>query len=78
MSGKPVLHVGLVLIFGGLVFEDVGDLAYLLMVWCSRGLVPLGGGPGMRKEFQTSRCLSEVVAGERAMWEPKRRGIVGA
>ena len=45
MSGEPVLHVGLVLIFGGLVFEDVGDLAYFLMVWRSRWIVPLGGAP---------------------------------
>jgi hypothetical protein len=68
MSGELVLHVGLVLIFGGLVFEDVGDLAYFLMVWRSRWIVPLGGGsPGMRKEFQKSRCLSEMLAGERAM-----------
>ena len=44
MSGKPVLHVGLVLIFGGLVFEYVGDLAYFLMVWRSCWVVPLGGG----------------------------------
>ena len=44
MSGEPVLHVGLVLIFGGLVFEDVEDLAYFLMVWRSCWVVPLGGG----------------------------------
>jgi len=44
MSGEPVLHVGLVLIFGGLVFEDVGDLAYFLMLWRRRWIVPLGGG----------------------------------
>ena len=44
MSGKPVLHVGLVLIFGGLVFEDVGDLAYFRVVWRSCWVVPLRGG----------------------------------
>ena len=43
VSGEPVLHVGLVLIFGGLVFEDVRDLAYFLMVWRRRWIVPLGG-----------------------------------
>ena len=67
MSGEPVLHVGLVLIFVGLVFEDVGDLSYFLMVWRSCWVVQLGGAPGMRKEFQKSRCLSEMVAGEQAM-----------
>ena len=78
MSGEPVLHVGLVLLFGVLVFADVGNLAFFLMVWRSRWVLALGGAPGMRKEFQKSRCLSEMVAGERAMWEPRRRGIVGA
>ena len=78
LSWVPDGHVGLVSIFGGLVFEDVGDLAYFLMVWRSCWIVPLGGAPGIRKEFQKSRCLSEMVAGERAMWEPRRRGIEGA
>jgi hypothetical protein len=32
MSMKPVLHALLVLVFGGLVLEDVGDLADFLVV----------------------------------------------
>ena len=34
MSVKPFLHVSLVLVFGGLVSEDVGDFANLLVVCC--------------------------------------------
>ena len=45
------------------------------MAWLLGCAVGGGGAPGMRKEFQKSRCLSEMVAGERAMWKPRRRGI---
>jgi len=31
----------------------------------------------MRKEFQKSLCLSEIVLGERAMCAPSREGAVG-
>jgi hypothetical protein len=44
VGGKPFLHVGLILIFGGLVFEDVGYLAYFLVVWRGRWVLSLGGG----------------------------------
>ena len=31
----------------------------------------------MRNEFQNSRCLSEMVVGERARWSPRSWGEVG-
>ena len=34
MSVKPFLHVSLVLVFGGLVTEDVKDFADLLVICC--------------------------------------------
>ena len=42
MSGTLVLHVGLVVVFGVLVFKDVRDLAYFLMLERGRWVVPLG------------------------------------
>jgi hypothetical protein len=35
MGVEPFLHVGLVLIFGGLVFEDVEDLVGLFVAFSS-------------------------------------------
>ena len=43
VGGKPFLHVGLILIFGGLVFEDAGYLVYFLVVWRGRWVLSLGG-----------------------------------
>ena len=79
MGGEPVRHFGLVFSSGVFVAEYVWDLAAFAVVgtgvWA---LSELGGGPpGMRKEFQKSLCLSEIVLGERAMCAPSREGAVG-
>ena len=70
MSGKPVEHGDLVLIFRGLVFEDVGDLAYFLMVWRSHWVVPLGRGT-----WNTEGVLEEPVLVQDGGWGA---GNVGA
>ena len=36
-----------------------------------------GGPPEMRKEFQKSLCLSEMVLGERASCTPSNVGVLG-
>ena len=41
------------------------------------GVCVAGGPPGTRKEFQYSRCLSEMVVGERARWDPSRLSVAG-
>ena len=35
------------------------------------------GPPGTQNEFQYSRCLSEIVVGERAKWDPRRISVAG-
>ena len=70
MGVKPFLHVGLVLVFGRLVSEYVGVLA--------RFFVIVGGCRGLwrwRASWENSRCLSEMVVGDLARWDPKRLGI---
>ena len=49
---EPFLHMGLILVHGGLVLEYVGYFADLLVVGCGEGGSLLHGAPGMRKEFQ--------------------------
>ena len=69
---EPFLHVDLELVFGMLVLENIGHLPCTLVVRCGRLVELLGGGPpGMRKEFQNNRWLSEMVAGERARCRPR-------
>ena len=78
MRVKPFLHVELELIFGMLVLEDIGHLPGTLVIRCGGLIELLGGGPpGMRKEFQNRRWLSEMVAGERARCRPRSWGMVG-
>ena len=68
---KPFLHVDLKLVLGMLVLENIGHLPCTLVVRCGRLVELLGGPPGMRKEFQNKRWLSEMVAGERARCRPR-------
>ena len=74
---EPFLHVDLELVLGLLVFKDVGHLSGAPVVRGGRFVELLGGGPGIRKEFQNSRWLSDMVAGERARCRPSSCGMVG-
>ena len=78
VRAEPFLHVGLVLVFSGLIFKDVGNLADFLVIGRGDGGALLWGPPGTRKEFQYRRCLSDVVVGARARWDPSRLSMVGA
>ena len=68
---KPFLHIDLELVFGMLVLEDIGHLPCTPVVRCGRLVELLGMPPGIRKEFQNNRWLSEMVAGERARCRPR-------
>ena len=75
---EPVYHFGLVFCGGMLVSEYVGDLAGFMGVWAWDGpWAGCGGPPEMRKEFQKSLCLSEMVLGERARCAPSNVGELG-
>ena len=74
---EPFLHVSLILILCGLVFEYVGYFADLLVIGCESWVCYCGGPPGTRKELQYRRCLSEMVVGDRARWDPSRLIIDG-
>ena len=49
MHAEPFLLVGLVLVFSGLVFKYVGNLADLLVVGRGDGGLLLRGAPGREK-----------------------------
>ena len=77
MRVEPFLHVDLELILDMLVFEDIGHLPGASMVRVGGLVELLGRAPGIRKEFQNNRWLSEMVAGERARCRPRSCGMVG-
>ena len=77
MRVEPFLHVGLVLVFSRLISEYVGDLAGFLWYFVDTDACGAGVPPGIRKEFQYRRCLSEMLVGDLARWEPRRLGMDG-
>ena len=54
---EPFLHVGLVLVLSGLVFEYVGNLADLLVVGRGDGGLLLRGAPGDAKSVPVEAML---------------------
>ena len=75
---EPVGHFGLVFSSGVLIAEYVGDLAFLRWYGHGMGRGRGCGGPSeMRKEFQKSLCLSEMVLGDRARCTPSNVGVMG-